>query len=209
MEKLIEEIRKYKSLVEKIDPILFFVKDVKGRYIYGNTAFIKFAGLGMPVLFERTEDVFKGFSRQMAMMQEEDVKLIAKKKDVSIKQADLKGPHGEPVSLLIIKIPVIIDNDVIGIINFGADVTLYRDGLYILFKDYLSKLSKQEKVYFYALTREMDPKSTSKLMHIFEEHSRKLKSGVLSKLGLKYQSREYFTITKLYKKLTHSNYNDH
>ena len=210
MEELIREIVKYYELFEKLGPILFFAKDLHGRYIYGNTAFVKFAGGKQTVYYKRTEEIFPDSMRQMKMLQEEDTKLISGEKEISIRRSDLKNSKGTPVSLIVAKLPATGEKsgNIVGILGLGIDITLFKNGFFVLFEKYLKRLSPQERTYFFEMSRKLSRKDIAKVMNIFEEHGDKIKSEILRKLDLKDQPEEISLILRIYRMLMSDNYNE-
>lgn len=203
MNDLINEINKLKNLFEQFRTIYFFIKDKEGRYVYANSAFVDFVGVGMSFIYDTAIDIFSETPRQMEKMTEDDQKLLSGEKEFVDRLVSVYDYSKEKVSIRIIKVPLRNKKEVVGILCIGINITEVKNGVDALFARFLAILSGQEKQYFWKMSRKLKQKDARKEiareMGIEEEHGDKIKSEMMKKLDLREKPKEAESILLLYK----------
>jgi len=185
MNGLIDEINKYKDLFERLAPVMFFVKDMQGRYVYANGAFLRFIGGDMTFMYGTSADVFSYSRRQMLMLAEEDDRLKSGQKPMSLRWVSLRNHAGDEKNISVIKVPLYNRADeMCGIMGMGADITQNINAIFVLFQGFMKQLSNQEKQYFFHMARGLSRKEISQVMNITEDHGDTVKSNMRRKLDL-------------------------
>jgi len=208
MEELINEIIKNKKLFESFKSIYYLVKDTRGRYVYMNSAFMNFMGCSIGVLYGKPNEIFVQSSEQEEMMTEEDRKILSGEISEFETVMDVTAAKNRRAIVKIVKSPIITASGIVGISEIGIDISNEYTGISAAILRTLKKLSPQERLYLFLISRGLTAKEIHRDMRVEESHGHKVKSKLYKKLNLKTGGRENSELIKLYCRALRSIEND-
>ncbi len=155
MRDLLDLILKIRPVCEKFSNLMFFVKDTQGKYLYASTSMLEFFGKSSnDVLYKKYEDVWGENTGRIKPIMEEESFLISGKCHVIDRNIRLENCRREEKYFRVFKTALYNaeEDEIIGIIGVGLDITGDRGMLFSLFHILFRQLSKSEKRYFFFRT---------------------------------------------------------
>jgi DNA-binding CsgD family transcriptional regulator len=207
MNDLFDLIVRMRPVSEKFSNIMLFVKDTQGKYLYASTSLLEFFGkASSDVLYKKYEDVWGHNTARLRPVMEEESMLLSGKCRVIDRNIRLENSMREERYFRVFKTALYSENEdeIIGIIGVGLDITGDRGMLFTLFHIFFRQLSKSEKRYFFFRSDGLTRGEIARLMDTTIETIDSYRRRIMKKF--KVDEREMMLLENIYRLFLNESY---
>lgn len=200
MDRLILQIEKLTPSWENMAEVPIFVRDMKGRYVYVNTAFAEFLGRSISsILYKKPEDLWIKNKRQIDIFFRDDRLIFDGVTRMTDSVVVIEDAANRDRFMRIFKTPVFNshETEILGIIGVAFDITSDREKIFTMLNILFRRLSKSEKQYFFFRTEGRTRAEIAKDMGTTVETIDSFRYRIMKKLFIK--EEEMFFLETVYK----------
>jgi len=208
MENLVNLIAKITPILENLNGVMIFVKDLDGRYVYITKSFLDvFEKQISDLLYKKAEEVWGKTSKQINLLIEDEKSILSGEFTISDRNICIVNSNLQEKYIRVFKTPLydIEEKKIIGIITIGIDITSDQSMLFSLLHMFFRRLSKSEKQYFFFRSQGQTRAKISKDMDTTIETIDSYRYRIMKKL--KVNDQEMMFLEKIYKLFIDESFN--
>jgi len=165
MKLLIEKIKSLKEFFEDID-FCMFVKDLEGRVVFMNPAFIQFTGYSYSeIMYESSADFLRGNTIQIRESLRDDIEIISGRSAKTIRIMHLLNARDETKVMRVIKTPMCNRKQIVGVLCIAEDVSDNYRMHYVWVERAIGKLSAGERMVLFQYSRGLKRSEVAKALN--------------------------------------------